>query len=106
MKRVGNDVYFEDYDWYDQIEDCPRRAEALPQKGRIEYLKEVKGAANTTFWEWVHRKFDDYIRLDQRLQWELKRKWDEIQDYHQSIKHENYYYLHEKIYKNFDESQR
>ena len=21
MRRVGNDVYFEDYDWYDQIED-------------------------------------------------------------------------------------
>lgn len=102
MRRVGNDVYFKDYDWYDQIEDCPRKAEALQEKGRIEYLKEVKGASDTTFWEWVHKDCDDYTRLDRRLQWELKRKWDEIQDYHQSIKH----YPYEKAYENYDDSQR
>ena len=82
--------------------NCSRRAEALQEKGRIEYLKEVKGASNTTFWEWVHKDCDDYTRLDRRLQWELKRKWDEIQDYHQSIKH----YPYEKAYENYDDSQR
>ena len=50
MKRVGNDVYFEDYDWYNKVEDCPRRTEALQEKGRIEYLKGLKGASKTTFW--------------------------------------------------------
>ena len=39
MIRIDNNVYFEDYDWYDQVEDCPRKAEALQEKGRIEYLK-------------------------------------------------------------------
>ena len=49
MRRVGNDVCFEDYDWYDKVEDCPRRTEALQEKGRIEYLKGLKGASKTTF---------------------------------------------------------
>lgn len=102
MKRVGNNVHFKDYDCYNQVEDCPRRAEALQEKGRIEYLKEVRRASNTTFLECVHKEFYDYTRLDQRLQWELKRKWDEIQDYHRSVKCENY--PHEIIQENLDES--
>lgn len=36
------------------------------------------------FWEWVHRNFDDYTKLDQRLQWKLKREWDELQDDYKS----------------------
>ena len=47
----------------------------------------------------MHRGCDDYTRLDRRLQWKLKRKWDEIQDYYQSINLVNYY-----PYDNFDEA--
>ena len=91
MKRVGNDIHFEDYDWYEKVEDCPRKAEALQEKGRIEYLIKLRGTSNTTFWEWVHKRCDDYTKLDRSLQWKLKRKWDEIQDYYQSINLVNYY---------------
>ena len=91
MKRVGNDIHFEDHEWYEKVEDCPRKAEALQEKGRIEYLKRLKGTSDTTFWEWVHKRCDDYTKLDRSLQWKLKRKWDEIQDYYQSINLVNYY---------------
>ena len=67
-------------------------------------MKEVKGASNTTFWEWVHREFDDYTKLDRRLQWELKRKWDKIQDYYQYINGKDYCYPHIKAQENIDES--
>lgn len=67
-------------------------------------MKKVKGPSNNTFWEWVHKEFNDYTKLDRRLQWELKRKWDEIQDYYQSTNGENYCYPHIKAQENLDES--
>ena len=32
----------------------------------------------------VHRNFDDYTKLDQRLQWKLQKEWDELQDDYES----------------------
>ena len=80
MRRVGNDVTFEDYEWYDNVEDCPRKSEALQEKGRIERLKGLKGTSDTTFWEWVHKQFDDFTKLSRRLQYDLEREWEAIQD--------------------------
>ena len=62
-------------------------------------MRRLRGTSDTTFWEWVHKRCDDYTKLDRSLQWKLKRKWDEIQDYYLSINLVNYY-----PYYNFEEA--
>lgn len=96
--QVDDKIYFASYDWYYSIIDCKRKHEALKEKARLESDKDECDAKMMSFWDWVHLNFNDYTKLDQRLQWRLKKEWDELQDDYESHDNEssNHQYLDTK----------
>ena len=75
MKKVGNNVYFYYYDWYNMIEDSELKSKALMEKARLEAYNNDCDAENVKFLELVLRSFDDCSKLDQRMKWKLKKEW-------------------------------
>ena len=84
MTKIGKEIYFAYYRWYDLIEDWDKKSAALQEKGRIEGLKKFRYPKEMTFQEWVNTNFDDYTKLDRRLQWKLQKEWDELQGDYES----------------------
>ena len=96
-----NDECLGEYNWYDSVESD--ESEALRVIARIKELKELRNPNDMTFLEWVHERFNDYTKLDPRLQLKLQKEWEILQGNYESSRDDTYHPIEDVPESNNDE---
>ncbi|GKB97585.1 hypothetical protein Tco_0983722, partial [Tanacetum coccineum] len=75
MIRVGNMVYFQDYEWYEGLEDGDLKEETLNEKSILKGSWGHENRRGKNFCSWLKEIFRDYHELDYELMLKLKEYW-------------------------------
>ncbi|GKC84795.1 hypothetical protein Tco_1140512, partial [Tanacetum coccineum] len=73
--RVGNMVYFQDYEWYKGLEDGDLKDEALKEKATLKGSWGHENRKGKKFCSWLKESFGNYDELDYELMLKLKEYW-------------------------------
>ncbi|GKD41459.1 hypothetical protein Tco_1261666, partial [Tanacetum coccineum] len=74
MIQVGNMTYFQDYEWYEGLEDGDFKNEVLKEKSILEGSWGHENKEGKNFCSWLKECFSNYQELD----YELMRKLEEL----------------------------
>ncbi|GJU20437.1 hypothetical protein Tco_1153779 [Tanacetum coccineum] len=81
MVRVGYMTYFQDYKWYDDLEDEKLKGEALKQKSMYERSQGNATQRVMNFCTWLKRCFGNFHELDYELLVKLEEYWWKMNDH-------------------------
>ncbi|GJU45596.1 hypothetical protein Tco_1202862 [Tanacetum coccineum] len=75
MIRVGNLIYFQDYEWYEGLEDGDLKEENLKEKAILEGSWGHKNRKGKNLYSWLKESFGNYHELDYELMLKLEEYW-------------------------------
>ncbi|GKB40252.1 hypothetical protein Tco_0885194 [Tanacetum coccineum] len=75
MIQVDNMVYFQNYEWYEGLENGDLKEEALKEKAILEGSWGYKNRKGNNFCSWLKESFSNYLELDYELMIKLEEYW-------------------------------
>ncbi|GKC13432.1 hypothetical protein Tco_1010214 [Tanacetum coccineum] len=93
MIRIDDMTYFQDYEWYEGLEDGELKEEALKQKVISEGSWGYENRIGLNFCAWMKKCFGDYPELDYKLMTMLQKYWWGIKEEESSDDAWSYYSL-------------
>ncbi|GJT82615.1 hypothetical protein Tco_1056957 [Tanacetum coccineum] len=72
---INNMTYFQNYEWYDALEDGDLKDEALKEKAILEGLWGHENREGMNFCSWLIECFGNYHKLDYELMRKLEEHW-------------------------------
>ncbi|GKA31017.1 hypothetical protein Tco_0717322 [Tanacetum coccineum] len=75
MIQVRNMTYFQNYEWYDALEDGDLKDKALKEKAILEGSWGHKNREGNNFCSWLKECFDNYQELDYEQMRKLEEYW-------------------------------
>ncbi|GJS82929.1 hypothetical protein Tco_0749470 [Tanacetum coccineum] len=75
MIRVGNMIYFQDYEWYEGLEDGDLKEENLKEKAILEGSWGHENRKGKNLCSWLKESFSNYHELDYEFMLKLKEYW-------------------------------
>ncbi|GJT31843.1 hypothetical protein Tco_0922262 [Tanacetum coccineum] len=91
MIQIGDITYFQDYEWYEGLEDGELKEEALKQKVISEGSWGYENRIGLNFCAWMKKCFGDYPELDYKLMTMLQKYWWGIKEEESSDDAWSYY---------------
>ncbi|GJX82493.1 hypothetical protein Tco_0331974 [Tanacetum coccineum] len=73
--QIGNMTYFQNYEWYDALEDDDLKNEALIEKAILEGSRGHENREGENFCSWLKECFGNYHELDYELMRKLEEYW-------------------------------
>ncbi|GKD23468.1 hypothetical protein Tco_1225171 [Tanacetum coccineum] len=82
--RIGNTIHFQDYEWYEGLEDGELKEEALKEKAILEGSWGHENKKGMNLCAWLKQCFRNYHELDHKLLTMLQKYWWGIKDEEES----------------------
>ncbi|GKE26090.1 hypothetical protein Tco_1441474, partial [Tanacetum coccineum] len=75
MIRVSNMIYFQNYEWYEALEDGDLKEEALKEKSTLKGSRGHENRKEKNFYSWLKECFGNYHDLYYELMLKLEEYW-------------------------------